>query len=122
MPAARNQEVTVRRPRAKRRPHSSRGKRAALRRSSQWASSRKTLASQAGKRDNGMVGSLTRDPVGKGYRVQGAGLWPPPRASHYAMPRHLLPLKLQGADASVLAESTGKQHSRKNEEGREKPS
>src|SRR6516225_7711436 len=60
MPAARNQDVTVRRPLAKRIPYSNKGRRTALRRSSQWAKSRKALATKAGRGNNGMAGSLTR--------------------------------------------------------------
>src|SRR5580693_3902355 len=76
MPAARNQAVQVRRPLAKRIPSSSRGRRAALRRSSQWARRRKVVATKAGSRDNSMAGSLTRDSLSKSHRVQGAGLCP----------------------------------------------
>jgi hypothetical protein len=60
MPAARNQEVTVRRPEAKSIPSISRGRRAAERRSSHWASREKALASEAGRCDNVMAGSLER--------------------------------------------------------------
>src|SRR5205823_9861281 len=56
MPAGRNQEVTVRRPEAKRMPASSRGKRAAVRRSSQAAKWAKARDNQAGKCENGMAG------------------------------------------------------------------
>src|SRR5205807_9737245 len=57
MPEARNQEVTVRRPRAKRMPLSSRGRRAALRGSREWAGGAKALVRRAGRCDNGMAGS-----------------------------------------------------------------
>src|SRR5437763_12583605 len=86
MPAARNQEVTVRRPLAKRMPPSSRGRRAAERLCSQWARSRKALVRKAGRCENGMAGSLVRDAVGKRHRVQGAGLCPPTADVHYGSP------------------------------------
>src|SRR5437764_3334486 len=57
MPAARNQEVTVRRPLANRMPANSRGRRAALRRSSQWARAAKALVKNGGRYDNSMAGS-----------------------------------------------------------------
>src|SRR5262245_25064981 len=57
MPAARNQEVAVRRPWAKRMPLSSRGRRAAVRRSSQAANAAKTRDKEGGKCENGMAGS-----------------------------------------------------------------
>src|ERR1019366_9395557 len=58
MPAARNQEVTVRRSEAKSIPSKMRGPREALRGSSQWARSQKLLATEAGGCDNAMIGSL----------------------------------------------------------------
>src|SRR5215831_14897694 len=92
MPAARNQEVTVRRPLANRAPQSSSGRRAAELLCSQWASCEKALVRKGGRCENGMAGSLTRDPVSKGHRVRGAGPFPATRAIHYPMPHHLLPL------------------------------
>src|SRR5947209_10261435 len=90
MPAARNQEVTVRRPLAKRMPASSRGRRAAERLCSQWARSRKALVRDGGRWENGMAGSLTRDSLSKGHRVRGAGLCPPTAAVQYGSPgKHL---------------------------------
>src|SRR5215470_18823704 len=74
MPAARNQAVTVRRPLAKRMPVSSSGSRAAERRCSQWARARKALLSEAGREENDMAGSWTRDALCMGHRVRGAGL------------------------------------------------
>src|SRR5262245_33948332 len=72
MPAARNQEVTVRRPLAKRAPTRSSGRRAAERRSSQWARPRKALATKAGRCDNDMgrpLGAMGR--VGKPIVARG---------------------------------------------------
>src|SRR6516225_6180313 len=109
MPAQRNQEVTVRRPWAKRIPYNSRGRRAAERFCSQWASWQKVLVSRAGKCDNGMVGSLTRDVLSKSHRVQGAGFCPPTRGIHDATPRQLLPpvtISSGGRKAKGFAEST----------------
>src|SRR5665213_802840 len=60
MPAARNQDVTVRRREAKRMPSRSRGTRAAVRGSSQWAMWPKALATEVGRCDNAMAGSLVR--------------------------------------------------------------
>src|SRR5665213_2314557 len=60
MPAARNQDVTVRLREAKRMPSISRGTRVALRGSSQWASWPKALATEVGRCDNAMAGSLVR--------------------------------------------------------------
>src|SRR5665213_1333609 len=60
MPAARNQDVTVRLREAKRMPSISRGTRVALRGSSQWASWPKALATEVGRCDNDMAGSLVR--------------------------------------------------------------
>src|SRR5919202_5904965 len=77
MPPARNQEVTVRRPLAKRMPQISRGRRAAERLCSQWARPTKALARNGGRCENGMVGSWTRDSLHKGHRVQRAGVRPP---------------------------------------------
>src|SRR5439155_17294641 len=78
MPQALNQEVTVRRPLAKRMPSSRRGTRAAERLSSQWAKAEKALVSKGGRCDNGgMAGSLTRWKVWQPHRVRGAGLRPP---------------------------------------------
>src|SRR3954454_23438653 len=91
MPAARNQEVTVRRPVAKRMPTSSRGRRAAERLCSHRARAAKALVRKGGRWENGMAGSLTRDPLSKGHRVQGAGLRPPTGASHYPTARHHCP-------------------------------
>src|SRR5262245_16977627 len=91
MPAARNQEVTVRRPWPKSRPYSSKGRRAAERFCSQWARAAKALATRGGRCENGMVGSLTRDSLSKGHRVQGAGFCPPSGDIHYSTPRGLLP-------------------------------
>src|SRR5262249_45052314 len=71
MPAARNQEVTARRPLAKRMPQSSRGRRAAGGPCSQGARSAKALVSEAGRWEDGTAGSWTRDPVVKGHRVGG---------------------------------------------------
>src|SRR5438045_3290397 len=92
MPAARNQEVTVRRPLAKRRPTSSPGRRAAERLCSQWASAAKALVRNGGKCENGMAGSLTRDSLRQSHRGQGVGLCPPPRAIHCSVPPSALPL------------------------------
>src|SRR5579864_6988798 len=89
MPAARNQEVTVRQLRAKRTPASSKGSRAAVRLSSQWPRQAKTLVSRGGKYDNVMAGSLQGDLVNKGYPVRGAGLCPNTCLVHYFMPRQL---------------------------------
>jgi hypothetical protein len=60
MPAARNQEVTVRRPEAKRMPSRSTGRRARLRGSSHWAKEAKTLDNQVGRCEDDMAGSLAR--------------------------------------------------------------
>src|ERR1019366_1395167 len=60
MPAARNQEVTVRRSEAKSMPSMMRGPREALRGSSQRARSQKILATEVGRCDNAMIGSLVR--------------------------------------------------------------
>ena len=57
MPPARSQEVTVRHPRAKRIPASTKGNRTAVRLSSQWAKEKKTLVRAVGKQENVMVGS-----------------------------------------------------------------
>src|SRR5215211_2651819 len=54
MPAARNQEVTVRRPGASSAPSRSRGSRAPERRSSQCDRSKKALARKAGRCDKDM--------------------------------------------------------------------
>src|SRR6266403_5920305 len=59
MPAARNQEVTVRRPLAKRRPSSGRGRRLAERWCSQEARAVEALVRKGGRCENGMVGSWT---------------------------------------------------------------
>src|SRR6476659_2177663 len=61
MPPARNQEVTVRRPLAKRSPHSSRGKRQAVRRSSQQAKAAKALVKNGGRCEKDRAGSWTED-------------------------------------------------------------
>jgi len=55
---ARNQEVTVRRPLAKRTPTNNRGRRRAERLCNQEASQEKVLVSNGGGCDNGMAGSL----------------------------------------------------------------
>src|SRR5262245_22151695 len=102
MPAARNQEVTVRRPVAKRMPTSSRGRRAAERLCSQWARAEKALVRKGGRCENGMAGSLTRDPQGKGHRAKRAGLVPPTHAIHYSTLLWLLPLLRSLPGAEVL--------------------
>src|SRR5438128_1831565 len=100
MPPARNQEVTVRRPEAKRMPYSSTGRRAAEAACSQWASWKKALVSRGGRYNNDMVGSLTRGFLSKSHRVQGAGSCPPTCGIRYSTPTRLLPLirSLLGAD------------------------
>src|SRR5271170_537577 len=67
MPAARNQEVTVRQPRAKRMPVSSTGSRAAVRLSSQWPRDAKTLVTKGGKYDNVMAGSSCHEAPTQGF-------------------------------------------------------
>src|SRR5262245_38746270 len=83
MPAARNHEVTVRRPLAKRMPVRMMGSLAAERFCSHLASSAKALVSKAGRCENGKVGSLARDFVSKSHRAQGAGIRPPTRDVHH---------------------------------------
>src|SRR3954449_4774825 len=79
MPAPRNQAVTVRRPRASSMPTSSRGRRAALRRSSQPARATKALVSKAGRYDNGMAGSSgARWGLATVIVRRGPALGPPP--------------------------------------------
>src|SRR5260370_41687554 len=68
MPAARNQEVTVRRPRAKRMPTSSSGRRGAERLCSQPAKSEKTVVSDGGRYENDITCSWTRGSLGKSHR------------------------------------------------------
>src|SRR6266404_1033623 len=84
MPAARNQEVTVRRPLAKRMPTRIRGRRAAERLCSQWARLEKTLVRNGGRCENAMTGSLTGDSLSKGHPVQGAGFRPATCVVHYS--------------------------------------
>src|SRR5215468_10711611 len=86
MPAARSQEVTVRRPRANSRPHSSTGKRTAERLCSQRARLRKAVANSEGRCDDGMAGSSVRGGVGNRHRHQGAGLCPPTGDVRYRSP------------------------------------
>src|SRR5262249_6748693 len=86
MPAARSQEVTVRRPRANSRPHSSTGKRTAERLCSQRARVREAVANSEGKGDDGMAGSSVRGGVGNRHRHQGAGLCPPTGDVRYRSP------------------------------------
>src|SRR5262249_33411794 len=93
MPAARNQEVTVRRPWASSTPSSRTGTLAAERLSSQWPSSRKKLPTKAGRCDNAMAGSLTRGSLSKGHRVPGAGLRPPSCSSNPHLGRPTWPAK-----------------------------
>src|SRR5437588_10952452 len=87
MPAARNQEVTVRRPRANRAPHSRGSSRAAERRSravTRWANQ---ADSTAGRCENDMAGSLAgRGTVHTPHRVQGAGSCPPALGRHPSLP------------------------------------
>src|SRR5262245_15529103 len=90
MPTARNQEVTVRRPLAKRAPSSSRGRRAAERFCSQWARAAKALVRQGGRCENDMAGSWTRDALNQSHGVQGASVWPPPADLHASTPSRLL--------------------------------
>src|SRR5262245_46423602 len=86
MPQALNQEVTVRRPQAKRMPQSNSGRREAERLSSQWARWAKMLVSQGGRCENGMAGSLGRRWIGYRHRLGGAGSRPPTRSSHVRNP------------------------------------
>src|SRR5438270_9494291 len=102
MPPARSQEVTLRRPLANRAPTSSRFSRGAERLSRTELSAQIQADSRAGRCDNGMTGSLGRDPSTKGHRVQGASLRPPTRVIHYAIPfRKLWPIREE------VLESTG---------------
>src|SRR5437667_10487634 len=57
MPAARNQAVAVRRPLASKTPARSKGRRAAVRRSSQWAKAAKVRDNEAGSCENDIAGS-----------------------------------------------------------------
>src|ERR1700690_1525250 len=85
MLAARNHEVTVRQPRAKRIPPSNRGNRAAVRLSSQWAREEKTLVSMGGKYDNVIAGSSWyENPVSKGCHAKGAGFRPATYTVYYS--------------------------------------
>src|SRR5271156_5777218 len=87
MPAARSHAVTVRRPVANRAPCSSRVRRGADR----WsrAATREEIQADnwAGRCENGMAGSLTRDWLTKGHRGQGAGLFPPTCVIHHTAVR-----------------------------------
>src|SRR6516162_7768279 len=86
MPAARSQEVTVRRPLANSAPSNNWARRGAERLSRTEAKTQNQADTWAGKYDNGMAGSLVRDPLGKGHRVQGASLRPPTHRVHYSIP------------------------------------
>src|SRR5260370_15712890 len=92
MPAARNQEVTVRRPRAKRMPTSSSGRRGAERLCSQPDKSEKTVVSNGGRYENDIAGSWTRGSLDKSHRVQGAGVRPATCVVHYPVPLKNLPV------------------------------